>query len=88
MKYKKGQSGNPGGRPKTIGEVQTLARSYTKESIEILGKGLKSKDWKIKVACANSLLDRAWGKSPQAVTGEGGQGPIQHVLTVIRNAKK
>jgi hypothetical protein len=34
--FKKGQSGNPGGRPKEIKDVQTLARSHTAEAIEAL----------------------------------------------------
>jgi hypothetical protein len=35
-RFQKGQSGNPGGRPKIVGEVQELARRYTKEAIETL----------------------------------------------------
>jgi len=37
-RFKKGQSGNPGGRPKTLGRVQDLAREYTEKSISILGE--------------------------------------------------
>ena len=34
--FKKGRSGNPGGRPKEIGEVRELARQYTPQAIEAL----------------------------------------------------
>jgi len=34
--FKKGQSGNPGGRPKIVGEVKELARTHTAEAIETL----------------------------------------------------
>ncbi len=36
MPFKKGQSGNPGGRPKVIAEVKELARAHTGEAIETL----------------------------------------------------
>ena len=34
--FKKGQSGNPGGRPKVVAEVKELARAHTGEAIETL----------------------------------------------------
>ena len=34
--FQKGQSGNAGGRPKLVGEVQELAEGYTEEAIEAL----------------------------------------------------
>lgn len=37
MPFKKGQSGNPGGRPRETREVRELARSYTAEAIKRLG---------------------------------------------------
>ena len=38
-----------------------------------------------KVAAANSLMDRGWGKAAQPITGED-EGPIQ--LTVTWQSKK
>ena len=34
--FKKGQSGNPGGRPKVVAEVKELARAHTDKAIETL----------------------------------------------------
>ena len=35
-RFRKGQSANPGGRPKGYGNVRELAREYTEEAIEAL----------------------------------------------------
>jgi hypothetical protein len=43
MPFEKGKSGNPGGRPKVIGEVQALARQYTTEAIETLRDIMRDK---------------------------------------------
>ncbi len=36
--FQKGQSGNPGGRPKVMADVQELAREHTPAAINTLGQ--------------------------------------------------
>ena len=36
MPFEKGQSGNPGGRPKVVAEIKELARAHTGEAIKTL----------------------------------------------------
>jgi hypothetical protein len=70
--FKKGQSGNPGGRPKVIAEVKDLARAHTAEAIETLVSimtNLKSAP-AARVSAANALLDRGYGKPPQHISGQ------------------
>ena len=72
--FKKGQSGNPGGRPKVVAEVKELARAHTGEAIETLVSIMTNPKSApaARVSAANALLDRGYGKPPQHITGEGG----------------
>lgn len=68
MAWKKGQSGNPGGRPKGLADLQALARGYTAEALKVLAAALKDKSHQLRVIAANSLLDRGYGKPAQTLT--------------------
>jgi|SRR6185437_1338972 len=67
--FKKGQSGNPGGRPKQLGDVRDLARAYTAQAIANLIKiaGDSKAPHAARVAANNSILDRGWGKPAQEI---------------------
>lgn len=71
--FQPGQSGNPGGRPKENDEVRALARAHTKTAIERLAFWMTSDNAKASVSASQALLDRGWGKAPQAVTGPDGE---------------
>ena len=61
--FEKGQSGNPGGRPKVVAEVNELARAHTAEAIETLVSIMtnpKSAPAGRILRAANALLDRGY----------------------------
>jgi hypothetical protein len=68
--FPKGISGNPGGRPKVLGDVQELAREKSPEAINTLSNIMR--DAKAppaaRVAAANALLDRGYGKPTQPIS--------------------
>lgn len=71
-----GKSGNPGGRPKLpedIKHVRELARQYTQSAVAALVEVLEGDSAAAKVAAANALLDRGWGKCEQPITGADGK---------------
>jgi hypothetical protein len=68
LKFRKGQGGNPGGRPKVLGEVQELARQHAPTVIvELARLALKAKSETARIAAIRELLDRAYGRPRQAV---------------------
>lgn len=73
--FKKGQSGNPGGRPKEVAEVRELALSKTPKTIDILmniAEGSESDA--ARVAAIKEIHDRGLGKATQAVEVSGKDG--------------
>jgi hypothetical protein len=69
MPFEKGQSGNPGGRPRALIEVQTAAREHTATAVATLARiaGDESAPHAAQIAAAIALLDRGWGRPMQAV---------------------
>ena len=68
--FSKGVSGNPGGRPKVLGDVQELAREKSPEAIETLSNIMRDEKAPpaARVAAANALLDRGYGKPTQPIS--------------------
>ncbi len=72
MAFKKGESGNPGGRRKASATfaVRQLAQQYTEEAIERLAYWMRSDEPKASVQATNILLERGWGKPHAPVEEE------------------
>ena len=87
--FRKGQSGNPGGRPKVVAEIKELAREHTAEAIETLVSIMNDAKSApaARVSAANSLLDRGYGKPPQHITGEGGPVYVARLPTPAPTAE-
>ena len=65
-------------------DVRSLARSWTDQALQTLaGIAREGKNESARVAAAIALLDRGWGRAPQAHTGENGDGDIRVTIRHI-----
>jgi hypothetical protein len=71
---------------RTLTEIRSLARSHTRSAIKALAGIMQCKDATpaARVSAANAILDRGWGKPPQAVqNGDGGALEFIHRIERI-----
>ncbi len=71
-RFQPGRSGNPGGRPKSTHSIQELARKHAPEALDVLVQIMLNEKAppNARVAAANTLLDRAYGKAPTFSTSD------------------
>jgi hypothetical protein len=82
MAFVKGQSGNPGGRPKRDREVEELAKAQGPAAIRRLTEIMtQTEDLKVAKAAADSLLDRGYGKPIQQIKQQHDFGKLAEELT-------
>jgi hypothetical protein len=70
--------------PKSLTEIRSLARSHTRTAIRVLAGIMSCKDATAaaRVAAANAILDRGWGKPTQAI--ENGDEPFELIHRIER----
>lgn len=84
--FPKGVSGNPGGKSKAEVDIIALAKQHAPAAFNRIVEmaNMNHPDVKTKMRANEIILDRAYGKAPQAVnvTGE-----LTHTVTVKVNLK-
>jgi hypothetical protein len=70
---------------RTITEIRSLARSHTRTALNVLVGVMRSKDATAaaRVSAANAILDRGWGKAPQAIEN-GDDGALELIHRIER----
>jgi hypothetical protein len=71
--------------PRAVTEIRSLARSHTRTALNVLVGVMRSNEATpaARVAAANAILDRGWGKAPQAVENGGALELIHRIERVI-----
>ena len=84
--FKRGQSGNPGGRPRMAFDVREMAQAYTKTALATLVDCMKNEDGAVRVAAARVVLERGWGRPIQSIEADvktsAQPGAIARTLTI------
>ncbi len=82
---------NPGGRPKEVGHVRELARMHTEDAVTTLVEIMNDASEKgaARVAAAQALLDRGYGKPTQAIEHSGADGvPLDLEVRFVKAGAK
>ena len=82
-RFQKGLSGNPGGRPREIGEIKDLARAHTADAMLALASIAVdlSAPASARVAAAEALLNRAWGRPGLSLAGPDEAEPVELIVS-------
>ena len=66
--------------PKTVTEIRSLARSHTRTALNVLVGVMRNTKAPApaRIAAANAILDRGWGKATQAI--ENGDGSALELI--------
>ena len=78
-----GASGNPGGRPGMPPALKEAFRANSLKALGVLVAGLDDPDPKIRIACAQHILDRSYGKPVQETAIEVTGGGSPHLQALI-----
>ena len=79
-RFQKGESGNPGGRPKLPAEMREMFRAKAPEAFEVLSRHLQSPDAKVAIAAATQILDRGYGKPTQSIDANINDDPVRYIV--------
>ena len=79
-RFKKGQSGNPGGRKPLPPDVKMMLKESSADAAKLLIETMRDKNAKIdlRINCANTIMDRVFGKASQPIDGN-----IDSVVKII-----
>lgn len=84
--FQPGQSGNPGGQPKGVAELRALARAHSPEAIGALVSIVRAvkAPAAARVAAAQAILDRGYGKPTVGEPGTDGEQLLRIVTGIVR----
>ena len=86
--FRKGQSGNPAGRPKKSREIidlERLCRDHAAEAVERLVTLMESCNEAVSLQACRILLERGYGRPRQAIEAKVDTDTGRHGVLIVEN---
>ena len=78
--FRRGQSGNPGGRSKLPADIREAFKAKAPQALEVLTRCLQSDDDRIAMMAAQAILDRGYGKPTQSIDANINDDPVRYIV--------
>lgn len=87
-RFKEGTSGNPGGRPKSLADIQEIARSRSGEALDVITRIMREGKPLEQLQAARLVLERAWGKPVAPIDSQDGSELVPVINIIMSKSSR
>jgi len=84
--FHRGESGNPGGRPRLPADIREAFKAKAPQALEVLTRCLQSDDDRIAMMAAQAILDRGYGRPTQSIDANINDDPVRYIVELPKKS--
>ena len=84
--FRRGQSGNPGGRSKLPADIREAFKAKAPQALEVLTRCLQSGDDRVAMMAAQAILDRGYGRPTQSIDANINDNPVRYIVELPKKS--